>query len=238
MVLRLTLKQLDRSDLMFACTATAEQLRPSLSCTVNLERAVEAGPQDNLTDCETKMETRNPLLFPAELLRAGSSGQEALEWWLVHTKPRQEKKFAEEMRSWGIAHYVPVTYCKSVTRGRDRYAWLPLFSGYAFLKCNSDQRLLALKTNRLVTIHPVSDPFLLERQLATLADLIDKGIPLRVEERLVAGREVEVKAGTLKGKRGIVIRRGGKTRLFVAIAELLGGVSLELEIEQHLVEPY
>jgi transcription antitermination factor NusG len=136
-----------------------------------------------------------------------------------------------------VAHYLPVTYCKAITRGRARYAWLPLFPGYVFLRCDAEGRLAALKTNRVVVVQEVSDPLKLRRQLAVLADLIAEGVPLRVEERIAPGREVEVKTGSLKGKRGVVIRRGTQTRLFIAIAELLGGVSLELEIEHHLIEP-
>jgi transcriptional antiterminator RfaH len=183
------------------------------------------------------MESPNPLLFPTNLLAAEVSEGVGQEWWLVHTKPRQEKKFAEEMLKSKVAHYLPVTYCKAISRGRDRFAWLPLFPGYVFLNCDAEGRLSALKTNRVVAIQPVTDPMLLRRQLVTLADLIEQGVPLRVEERVEAGREVEVKTGSLKGKRGVVIRRGGQTRLFIAIAELLGGVSLELEIEHHLIEP-
>jgi transcriptional antiterminator RfaH len=183
------------------------------------------------------MESRNPLMFPADLLVDGTSLGVEHQWWLVHTKPRQEKKFAEEMLRSKIAHYLPVTYCKAVTRGRDRFAWLPLFPGYVFLNSNAEGRLSALKTNRVVAIQPVADPMHLRRQLAILADLIEQGVPLRVEEKVAPGREVEVKTGSLKGKRGVVIRRGGQTRLFIAIAELLGGVSLELEIEHHLIEP-
>ena len=78
--------------------------------------------------------------------------------------------------------------------------------------------------------------FALANQLWDLADLIEKGVPLRIEERLAAGQYVRVKAGLLKDKRGVIMKRAGKTRLFVFVNELLGGVSLE--IEQHLLEPY
>ncbi|WP_168205273.1 transcription termination/antitermination NusG family protein [Bythopirellula goksoeyrii] len=197
------------------------------------------------------METKNPYLFPDGLLNSLSTSDETSEvagpsgncaavvraepgqWFLVHTKPRQEKKLAEELRKLGVPHYLPVTHCKSVTRGRSRYAWLPLFPSYLFLKATNEQRLLALKTNRIVATHLVVDQESLDRNLSDLADLIEKDVPLRIEERLVAGQEVEIIAGLLKGKRGTVIKRGGKTRLFLMIAEILGGVSLE--IEQHYV---
>lgn len=222
---------------MIACDAN----RSSSACAQRGHRSDQTSSREALPNerhADEVKAARNPLLFPADLLHGeGTAAQSDHHWWLVHTKPRQEKKFAEEMRRSEIAHYLPVTYCKAVSRGRDRYAWLPLFPGYMFIKCDAEGRLAALKTNRVVAIQVVDDPVLLQRQLATLADLIEQGVPLRVEERIEAGREVEIKSGTLKGKRGIVIRRGGKSRLFIAIAELLGGVSLELEIEHHLIQP-
>jgi hypothetical protein len=99
-----------------------------------------------------------------------------------------------------------------------------------------EQRLLALKTNRIVATHQVDDQKELANQLWDLADLIEKGVPLRIEERLVAGQYVRVKSGPLRDKRGVIMRRAGKTRLFVLVNEVLGGVSLD--IEQHLLEPY
>jgi transcriptional antiterminator RfaH len=157
-------------------------------------------------------------------------------WWLAHAKPRQEKKLAEQLRSRNVPHYLPVTKCTAVTRGRTRLTRSPLFSGYLFLWMDSAQRRAALETNRIVATHRVGNQEALSGQLWNLADLIEKGVPLRVEERLAAGQHVRVKSGILKDKQGTIIKRGGKTRLFVFVNELLGGVSVE--IEQHLLEPY
>jgi transcriptional antiterminator RfaH len=198
--------------------------------------------------------TENPFLYPLDLLDVTSNrsvraeistasgsqtGADEIDhprWWLVHTKPRHEKTLARELRALNIPHYLPVTKCKSVTRGRPRITRAPQFPGYLFLWGNSEQRLSALKTNRIVASYRVEDSVGLARQLWDLADLIEKGIPLRIEERLVAGQNVRVKSGLLRDKRGVVMRRAGKSRLFILVNELLGGVSLE--IEQHLLEPY
>lgn len=213
-------------------------VRAERGCSLHASIQTRGARSKSRQASDDMVEHRNPNLFPVDLLnedvRSAGNGQ---TWWLVHTKPRQEKRLAEEMLRHKVAHYLPVTYCKATSRGRDRFAWLPLFPGYMFLQCNEEGRLAALKTNRVVAIQAVADTLLLHRQLATLADLIDLGVPLRVEERIEPGREVEVKSGTLRGKRGVVIRRGGRCRLFIAIAEVLGGVSLELEIEHHLIEP-
>lgn len=198
--------------------------------------------------------TENPFLHPLDLLDVTSdrsvraeinatsgrqSGADEIDhprWWLVHTRPRHEKTLARELRALNVPHYLPVTKCMSVSRGRPRITRAPQFPGYLFLWGNSEQRLSALKTNRIVASYCVEDSVGLARQLWDLADLIEKGVPLRIEERLVAGQYVRVKFGLLKDKRGVVIRRAGKTRLFILVNELLGGVSLE--IEQHLLEPY
>jgi hypothetical protein len=196
----------------------------------------------------------NPFLYPIDLLDVTSdrrvnadkyseSGRHAQaedmdhpRWWLIHTKPRHEKTLARELRALDIPHYLPVTKCKSITRGRPRLTQAPQFPGYLFLWGNFEQRLSALKLNRIVASYRVEDSLGLAQQLWELADLIEKGVPLRIEERLVAGQYVRVKSGLLKDKRGVVMRRAGKSRLFILVSELLGGVSLE--IEQHLLEPY
>jgi transcriptional antiterminator RfaH len=195
----------------------------------------------------------NPYLYPLDLLDAardrceGQDGDafqdyrldvatDCPQWWLIHTKPRQEKSLARELTAFDVPHYLPVTKCKALTRGRPRITRAPQFPGYLFIWGSCDQRLSALKTNRIVATHPIDDQLGLATQLWHLADLIEKGVPLRIEERLVAGQNVRVKSGILKDKQGVIMKRAGKTRLFVLINEFLGGVSLE--VEQHLLEPY
>ena len=208
--------------------------------------------------------TENPFLFPCSLLDGwadeivpnlpakscdslhqfvddaspseSDSNEDSPRWWLVHTKPRQEKKLAQQLSSIDIPHYLPATKCKAITRGRPRYARLPLFPSYMFLCVDPGQRRIALRTNRIVATHFIEDQLGLGSQLWNLADLIEKGVPLRVEDRLSPGQLVRIKSGLLSDKTGTIIKRGSSTRLFVFVSELLGGVSLD--IEQHLVEPY
>ena len=228
---------------------------------ITVPRVLAAEPESTFCDAfcwtnalTTFTATENPFLYPLDLLDVKSNRSVSVDingangrqtgadeidhprWWLVHTRPRHEKTLARELRALDIPHYLPVTKCKSVTRGRPRMTQAPQFPGYLFLWGNSEQRLLALKTNRIVASYRVEDSVGLTSQLWDLADLIEKGVPLRIEERLVAGQYVRVKSGLLKDKRGIVMRRAGKSRLFILVNELLGGVSLE--IEQHLLEPY
>ena len=197
----------------------------------------------------------NPYLFPLSLLDGVSAhllqsfsrdvfpapgesiGEDALSgWWLVHTKPRQEKKLAHDLRALQVPHFLPAIPHRAVSRGRVPVVWAPLFPGYLFQYGGGESRINALKTNRVVAIHPVADRLRLNCQLWDLADLIEKNVPLRVEERFPIGRKVRVKVGVLIDKCGVIVRHGGKSRLFIQINELLGGVSVE--IDHQLVEPY
>lgn len=189
----------------------------------------------------------NPFLHPLmlfhdqgtpvrESIASGEAPTEsAASWWLLHTKPRQEKKLAEQLGRFNIPHYLPVVKCKALTRGRARITLSPLFPSYFFLYGTPDQRLQALETNRIVASHNVDDGEGLRRRLLSLARLIEKGEPLTSEARLVEGRQVRVKSGSFQGMEGTVIKRGGKTRLFIEVNQLLGGVSLA--IEEHMLEP-
>lgn len=201
--------------------------------------------------------SRQPFLFPLRLLQAGNHqgwqegsprGEEILHgstevdevhapaWWLVHTKPRQEKKLAEYLRLRSIGHYLPVTRQKALTRGRPRFADIPLFASYLFLHANRVDRLIALESNRTVMIHPVSPGAQLASHLWNLAILIESGAPLTREERIKPGQKVRVRSGPFRDVRGTVHKRAGQTRLFVYVSEMLGGASVE--VEQHLLEPY
>ena len=130
-------------------------------------------------------------------------------WWLVHVKPRQEKKLAEQLRSRNVPHYLPVIKCKAITRGRTRLTTSPLFPSYLFIWVDSGT------TRSRARNEPVGRPRIacrnqqaISEQLWNLADLIEKGVPLSVEERLATGQHVRVKSGILKDKQGTIIKRG------------------------------
>jgi len=205
---------------------------PFLFPSILLDRYVEDSLPENADGLSSRQSHNTCVMSQLE----DDAIEDVSRWWLIHTKPRQEKKLSDQLSSLKVPHYLPVSKCKAVTRGRTRYSRLPQFPSYMFLWANSEQRRTSLQTNRIVATHIVQDEVKLGGQLWNLADLIEKGVPLRVEDRLASGQSVRVMSGLLRDKVGVIIKRGGKTRLFVFINELLGGVSLE--IEQHLVEPY
>src|SRR5271168_2845618 len=52
-------------------------------------------------------------------------------WWCLHTKPRQEKATARDLREHGVTYYLPQVVKESRTpRGRKLKSVVPLFAGY------------------------------------------------------------------------------------------------------------
>ena len=197
-----------------------------------------------------------PYLYPANLLepslperatpRETSSGQGGNTWeadghgtnpcwWLVYTKSRQEKKVAEQLAAFKAPHFLPVVKRKSLSRGRTRTAEIPLFAGYLFLYGTDRDRIHALQTNRVTTMTQVVDGDRLRSDLLRIAQLIALDAPLTPESRLIEGQPVRVKSGLFTGYEGTVIKRSGKTRLFVAVQYMKMGASME--IQDYLLEP-
>jgi len=176
-------------------------------------------------------------LFPADVLTRGLSEADSRHsaWWLAHTKPRQEKAVAAALLEREVAFYLPLVTRKSLTRGRTRVARIVLFPGYVFVCGTEEDRLRALKTNRLLTVQRVPDGEQLREDLLRFAELIAMDAPLVPEARLVEGNRVRVKAGPFRDREGVVLRRNGKTRLLVAVNYLQQGASLE--IDDCLLEP-
>src|SRR6478752_5483365 len=91
-----------------------------------------------------------PDFYPANLWEdhAPRPG-EPPRWWCLHTKPRQEKAAARDLRSRGVAYYLPQVVREDRTpQGRKIRSIIPLFTSYLFLLGNEGERVEALKGNR------------------------------------------------------------------------------------------
>lgn len=156
-------------------------------------------------------------------------------WWVLQTKPRQEKSLARDLLARCIPYYLPQVPQTALVRGRRRTSFIPLFSGYLFLFGNDRDRYTSMTTNRIASYLPVVDDIEFTRDLRQIFQLVSAKAPLTVESRLQTGDRVRVKKGTLAGVEGTVIDRRGRCRLLVAVHLLQQGVSME--IDDYMLEP-
>lgn len=175
-----------------------------------------------------------------EYLVSDSGGEEfsrsaERKWWVLLTKPRQEKSLARRLLARQIPFYLPLIRKDNLIRGRRVRSHIPLFTGYVFFFGEEQERLAALETNRIAQMLPVPDQDELWTDLRQIERLLEADAPLSIERRLEPGREVRIKAGVMKGLEGTVVVRRSKSRLLVAVHLLQAGVSLE--IDDYMLEP-
>ncbi len=161
---------------------------------------------------------------------ASESTRAAGTWWCLHTKPRQEKATARDLRAQGITYYLPQVSKEACTpKGRRIQSVIPLFTGYMFLRGEPKDRLAALRADRLVNVLDVIDQDALARDLRQIHQMLSSGLPVTEENTAPVGATVRITSGPLAGMVGTVVRRGKRDQ-FVAMVQFLGrGAMVDLE---------
>ncbi len=178
-----------------------------------------------------------PDLFPPNLwqdneLWANQSGR----WWCLHTKPRQEKAVARDLRSCGVAYYLPqVVHEDRTPQGRKTRSIIPLFTSYLFLLGDDRERVEALKGNRLANVLEVADQVALTHDLRQIHQMLLSGLAIRPEPVMPVGARVRIKTGPLTGIEGTVFRRDKRDKFVAVVQFLVRGATVDLEDWQ--VEP-
>jgi len=121
------------------------------------------------------------------------------------------------------------------SRGRKWKSTLPLFPGYVFLCCHEENRLAALKTNRIVKMIPVPDQEQLVGELSSIKRLLDMGVAIDPHAELKKGVRCKIHSGPMQGLQGQVKRRKGRARFVVQVSILGQGASMEIDAD--LLEP-
>ncbi len=166
-------------------------------------------------------------LFDADLL--GGPAIDGRAWFVLHTRPRQEKSLARHLRAANISYFLPSIPRRCRTRGRVLTAHLPLFPGYLFLQADREERLTALASNRVAHVLAVHEQDRLWDDLRQIDRLLGAGLPVAAEARLAPGTPVEITTGPLAGLCGTVIRTGSGRRFVVRVDFIHQGASVLLE---------
>jgi transcription antitermination factor NusG len=173
-----------------------------------------------------------PDCHPSNLWDDGDSSPLKAEgaWWCLHTKPRQEKSTARDLREQGLMYYLPQVLKESRTpRGRKLQSVVPLFAGYLFLHGDPNDRVAALRGDRLVNVLEVVDQEGLVRDLRQVYKMLSSGLTISSEPMIPIGAKVRIATGPLTGIIGTVIRRGNRDQFVVAVNFLGRGATVDLE---------
>ncbi len=172
------------------------------------------------------------ILLPTPALRAELPG----EWYVAHTKARNEKALATELTRWSIMNYLPLVERQTRSRntGRSSRSEVPVFPGYVFFKGTAEQRYRAMTTNRIAQVLLVPEQERLVCELERVAALLAAGPDFSVINHLEAGDWGRITAGPLRGLEGVVLRSAGRWRLIMNVTIL--GQSVQVDVNSDDVE--
>ncbi len=162
-------------------------------------------------------------------------------WWVVHTRPRNEKALALDLRARGIFHYLPLNVrgTRSKNTGRISRSLVPVFPGYVFLNSSDTQRQQALMTNRIAKTLPVVNQAELVGELRQIQGLLATQTDFDWEPAIEVGQWARVIAGPLQGIEGIVSKRLSRLRLVLNMRMLSQSVAVEVsrDLLERIDEP-
>ena len=170
------------------------------------------------TTCETTVITPN--VFSEA--RAGL-------WFVLHTRPQQEKILADTLNAMEVGCYLPLLRQVRYHGKRRVTVEMPLFPGYLFLRGSLEEAYEADRTRRVVQVIRVVDQAQIHWELENLFMAVSRNAPLHPYAYLKLGTLVEVRSGPFKGIQGIVAGMAGKCRLAMQVRTLNQAVSLEID---------
>jgi len=174
-----------------------------------------------------KVSENPPIIWPQVESIRDFSGQ----WWVVHTRSRNEKALAHDLISKNVSYFLPMSWKVSRRSRRTVRSLLPLFSGYLFFCGQEDQRVELLRTNRVANLIEVIDQETLLNELVQIDQALRAGAPLTPHKYIKTGQRCRVMAGPLIGMEGIVVRSKNAIRLVLQIDMLGQAASVEIDID-------
>jgi transcription antitermination factor NusG len=174
-----------------------------------------------------KVSENPPIIWPQTDSIRNFEGQ----WWVVHTRSRNEKALAHDLISKDICYFLPMSWKIRRKSRRTLRSLLPLFNGYLFFCGKENDRIELLKTNRVAHLLEVSDQQKLLDELVQIDQALRSGAPLTPHKYIKAGQKCRVIAGPLIGLEGIVVRSKNATRLVLQIDMLGQAASVEIDID-------
>jgi len=156
-------------------------------------------------------------------------------WYVLHVKPRTEKKAARYLDGLRCFRYLPLRVVIRKVQRRKVRRELPVFPGYVFARMSFDARRKMLGSNLVVRAIEIPNPRETIHQLRQLRKGLESGDELKMlSQTYHEGEKVRVKSGPLRGTEGYVKREGGRSLLYLNV-DILGS-TVEVSVSPLEVE--
>jgi transcriptional antiterminator NusG len=151
-------------------------------------------------------------------------------WYALKTRSRHEKQVRDRLAAQGIEPLLPTVKKLSQWKDRKKEVEVPLFSGYCFSRFAWPDRLAVQTTSGVVDIvgggdRPESIP---DEEIEAIRQLMASTLRYDAHPYLHEGMTVEVVRGPLQGVRGLLVRKGKRHRLVIAVHLIQQAASVEM----------
>lgn len=158
-----------------------------------------------------------------------------MEWYVVHTKPRQEARALLNLEQQGFQCFLPTIPKKRVTRSVFEIVCEPLFSRYMFIELDTDRSgkswapiRSTLGVSKLVTFG--NEPARVSHQLINLLREQQDQLSNSPVSQYQTGDLVTIKDGPFKGIEAVYQMDDGQMRAMVLIELLQKPTKLQIDI--------
>lgn len=152
-------------------------------------------------------------------------------WFVCHTKPRCEKKFAGLAAREGFAHYLPLIRSVRHYDGQRKIFTKPLFPGYVFVRLEPERKTRIYQQDLLVRALLIENEPLFLRQVEDVKLICASGLEAAVHPLMRKGTHVRVVGGPLHGLEGYVDDPVNPRGIVVSVDVLQQGLLVRLPLE-------
>jgi transcription antitermination factor NusG len=158
------------------------------------------------------------------------------DWHVLYARHQHEKMVAQILSSKGFEVFLPLYSAVHRWKDRNKQLWLPLFPCYVFFQGGLERQLDMLTTPGVYSVicgagRPAVIP---GKEIDAVRQMIAGSGSVEPHPFLKIGDWVRVKAGSLAGLEGILVRKKNQFRLVVSV-EMLGR-SASTEVDASMVE--
>lgn len=173
-------------------------------------------------------------LMAQEIIQEGVQG-DLPRWYVVHAKPRCEKKLGEYCVANAIVFDLPLRAETKIYQRRKVTVHKPVFPGYVFLKYSAAEKVTLLKSNMIVRILPVENQTQLVRELDQIRLALSVDPTLDACAAFQTGKRALIRSGPFQGLEGVVQTVKGRTKVVLNVDMI--GRALAVEVGIELLEP-
>jgi len=152
-------------------------------------------------------------------------------WFVCHTKPRCEKKFADLLAREKFAHYLALLDSVKRYGTQKKVFTKPLFPGYVFAQIVPEKKTRVYQGDLLVRCLLVENEAIFLRQLEDVKAICASGYEAALHPLVRKGTRVRVSGGPLNGLEGFVDDPANPKGIVVSVDVLQQGLLVRLPLE-------